>query len=181
MRAAQSIGTWRTGPSDVFGVLARDRNELSHSRMLAWLLDPLGHHGLHIDFSAELLAAARLPVPSDLDQSVVRIEVSRTESRADVVVELASGGFVIENRIDAVEGPEQCARIANDYPSDAVGLIFLTPSGRPPITAGTSAERWRSLSWRDARRAREHAAGSGSAAGRYIVDDYLSTLRRIFR
>lgn len=181
MRSAQASGRWRTGPADMLGVLERDRSELSHSRMLSWLLDPLGQHGLQARFAAELLWAAGLGVPPDLDFAIVKLEVARTESRADVVVELPSGGFVIENKVDAVESPAQCERIASDYPSASVGLIFLSPSGRPPVTAGSSAPRWHTLSWRSVRIALEATAGIEAGAGGRVVGDYLTTLRRIFR
>lgn len=140
-QAAEAVGAgrWRTGPADLLGVSGRDRDELTHSRMLAWVLNPLGQHGLGpslLEAFVRRLDPRRRDLGGDLHQARVRLEVTRAESRADIVVDLARGGIVIENKIDAVEQPDQCLRQANDYQRHV--LVFLTPHGYPPTTAGPS-------------------------------------------
>src|SRR5690554_127940 len=39
-------GLWHRGPADVFSILGLKRREIYHSKMLAWLFDPLAAHGL---------------------------------------------------------------------------------------------------------------------------------------
>ena len=41
-----SEGLWLTGPSDFLDIIGRARDENTHSRMLEWLLNPTGRHGL---------------------------------------------------------------------------------------------------------------------------------------
>src|SRR5687768_2989865 len=44
----RSSGSWVTGPTSLLGVIGVRRLEEQHSRVLAWLLDPSGRHGLGI-------------------------------------------------------------------------------------------------------------------------------------
>ena len=46
-------GDWQRGPEDIFSIIGLERNEVRHSAMMAWLLDPLGRHG----FGTALLEA----------------------------------------------------------------------------------------------------------------------------
>src|SRR4051794_1933502 len=39
-------GVWMSGPVDLMTILDLQRDELSHSAMVAWLLTPTGTHGL---------------------------------------------------------------------------------------------------------------------------------------
>jgi len=39
-------GLWMRGRADFLGVMWMERAEIRHSRLIAWLLDPLGRHGL---------------------------------------------------------------------------------------------------------------------------------------
>lgn len=131
----------------MFGVLDRDRSELSHPRMLAWFLDPLGQHGARHPARAPSYCVP--PALASRPNSISRASPSRLHARrAELIVEVPSGGFVIESTVDAVEGPAQCERIAADHPSDVVSLIFLSPSGRPPITPSASAPRWHTCRFR---------------------------------
>lgn len=49
-------GRWVQGPANFFGILGRNRDELLHSAMLAWLLNPDGRHGLGGAFLGRLVA-----------------------------------------------------------------------------------------------------------------------------
>jgi len=40
------VGQWTRGRADFLGVMWMERAEIRHSRLIAWLLDPLGRHGL---------------------------------------------------------------------------------------------------------------------------------------
>jgi hypothetical protein len=175
---AIAAGTWRTGPSDTLGVLGRDRDELVHSRMLAWLLDPLGHHGLGGEAIRAFAEAAGITVSEDTRRAIVQTELTRPFSRADIVIESPQFGIVIENKLDAVEGCCQCLRLADDYPGHH--LVFLTPSGRRPISAGDSVERWTVISWKTVTRVVGQLLLQASGAGVHVVEEYHNALRRIF-
>lgn len=181
MRTLMVQGAWRVGPTDMFGVLGRARDELSHSRVLGWLLDPIAQHGLGDRFLrrvlSELGAVDALEWPYGVQ---VHLELSRTESRADVVVVLGDRSLVVENKVDAIEGPDQCWRIARDHP-DAI-LAFLSPAGRSPMSAGDSHQRWNLLSWVTVRRILEAVVEGDrpEAKGAHLIDDYVTTLRRQF-
>jgi hypothetical protein len=176
--ASVAAGTWRTGPSDTLGVLGRDRDELSHSRMLGWLLDPLGQHGLGSTFLAAFAGALCQPLIGSCERAAVYLEMSRGESRADIVIQLPQDTIVIENKVDAGEQADQCLRLANDHPDGL--LVFLTPSGKRPTTAGTSLYRWKSLSWRQLGKILTAVLPGAVGPGRSATIDYNSTLKRLF-
>src|SRR5690349_11058540 len=44
--ALRDQGRWVHGREDFLGVVSKHRDELTHSRAIAWLLDPCGKHGL---------------------------------------------------------------------------------------------------------------------------------------
>ena len=132
-----------------FGVA---RDEVSHSRALAEVLDPRRHRGARAVLASLLGEVAASP---SLDPATARVfaaaaggaweraAVRRERLLIDVVVELSGskGALVlgIENKIDAGEQPEQLARyqasLGRAYPGRAAAMVFLTPTGRSPSTA----------------------------------------------
>lgn len=172
----RAAGRWLTGRDDFLGVIRRARDEVTHSAVLGWLLDPAGRHGLGSRLTTSLLARLGLSAAED-DPVVVRLEVTGETSRADLVV--TSGGLkvVIENKVDAVEQPCQCCRLVADHP-EAQRFVFLTPTGRRPTTA-CPGDKWHCIRWSAVADLLEAALRqSGPAAGRHIAEDYLTTLRR---
>jgi hypothetical protein len=98
---------------DAVGIV---RQEIRHSRFLAFLLDPNGAHGFSESFLRAFLTAAvaghpeplvsRLAVAvADLSNCLVHCE----RDHFDITVEVPSLKllFVVENKIDAVESPKQ--------------------------------------------------------------------------
>lgn len=151
MRNAQlriaSTGGWTQGPSTLMDVLGVTRNEVMNCRVVRWLLDPLGRHGIGTDLLGEVARALAVEV-DDLEQARVEAEVSRLQSRADIVVTGPGGAWtwVLEAKVDAAEGDEQGRRLEEDWP-EADPLVFLTIRGeRLPWTA-TEPDRWQTLSW----------------------------------
>lgn len=101
---------------NLFDAVGIQRQEIRHSRFLAYLLDPRNPHGLGSEFLRAVLAQAvstnRPPNVSalrvetaDLDLSTVYCE----RDHFDVSVEIPSLQllFVIENKIDAIESQDQ--------------------------------------------------------------------------
>ncbi len=186
-------GLWVSGPSDLLSVLGRQRDELTHSRILGWLLSPTGGHGLGRRFLRTLLDHV-WPGEGLLQSGVVTvgIEVTRSaadefglsrEARADVVLVGEDVTVVIENKLDAGEQVDQCERLYwawADQPTE-VRWLFLTPTGREPVTTSSAAARaaWRPMSYADVRRLiaaalADHTVRSG--IGHSSAMQYLETL-----
>jgi hypothetical protein len=182
--ALRRVGRWVRGPSDIFGVLGISRAEVRHTRLIAWLMDPAGRHGLGVGFLQRVLARA---FPEErfegLDRASPACEVVRADCRADIVVWGPSFTIVIEAKVDAIEGPEQCAYQYLQF-SDEPGsrFIFLSPRGRLPETATGEAEgAFRSVSFGALREDLRNALEGGApATGRGAAEDYLRTLEREF-
>lgn len=144
----RSRGRWVRGPADLLSVIGRGRDELVHTRLLAWLLDPVGNHGLGAGLLRRLSQHVGVDDLSALDIEEVRIrrEVSHPLGRADLIVDLAATTIVVENKIDAPEQPGQCARMVQAFGSDDTRFVFLTLDAAAPTTAGEHADRWVVLS-----------------------------------
>jgi hypothetical protein len=143
-----TAGGWTQGASSLMAVLNLTRNEVANCRVIRWLLDPLARHGLGANFLAALAVEIELEL-SERGRAISKAEVSRANSRADVVVSSARGDWtvVIEAKVDAAEGDRQAARLEEDWP-EAGRLVFLATDGvRLPWTA-TDRNRWRTASWR---------------------------------
>lgn len=140
-------GEWVSGPSSIMSVLGIARAEVLDCRVLRWVFDPLARHGLGASMLRRLSAAVGVEF-GDPNSVTVEAEVSRQNSRADLGIAGPDGEVVVEAKIDAVEQPDQAARLESDWP-DAAALVFLTPGcARLPTTATTAGtSRWQHLSW----------------------------------
>jgi PD-(D/E)XK nuclease superfamily len=187
-------GRWVSGPSDLLSVLGRQRDELVHSRMIGWLLTPTGRHGLgrrflralldHVWPSEQLLQSGVVTVDLEETRSAADEIGSLREARADIVVLGEDATIVIENKVDAGEGVEQCERLYwswADRPTETRWL-FLSPTGRPPVTAHSTAARaaWRALSYGDLHRllqgAIDDAVEDANSIGRSTVRQYIAAI-----
>ncbi len=139
------LGGWVTGPSSLMAVLGLRHDEVHNCRVVAWLLDPLARHGLGVRIFTSFVHDV-LPTEK-IDVTTVRpaLEVSRTESRADIVFAGLEPTVVIEAKINAGEGELQGARLERDWP-DAT-LVFLTRQGIAVPGTARDPARWRPYSW----------------------------------
>lgn len=175
-------GRWLDGREDLLGVIGMSRRETYHSAILAWLLTPTKRHGLGARFLQRLLS--RLAVESDpawLHCVRVECEVTRLETRADIVVWGTDFTIVIENKVDAGEQPAQCERLHDRFCDEvSPAFVFLTPTRAKPRSAGRAnvAERFVLLSYRDLI-ADLDAILCDTAA--QAVHDYRRTLAREFQ
>lgn len=137
---------------NVFDVLRSSQNEIRHSNILAWLLDPSGTHGLDELFLRRWLmevlnSAAKQDRSLDIDPVEVdaepfeRIEVWREWNHIDVVIRmtLANGidwVFAIENKVNATQGKYQLSgyrkKIEQSFSSSKRVFLFLTKEGEAP-------------------------------------------------
>lgn len=177
-------GRWVSGPGSMMGILRRRHLEVEHSRVLAWLLDPRGRHGL-----GTALLCGLFPRLSDgeLDElSVVTEEPCGDEVRGwgfvDIVVRTRESVLVIENKIWAGQHGEQLDLYYDEYVDDGAGFTFLTPGSRRARSSRPEVvEAWRPMGWRRdviptlSRLLHERPSPASAAA------DYLSALREEFR
>lgn len=185
----RSEGKWARGRDDFMGVLGVERLEVRHSRVIAWLLDPCGRHGLGVRFLEEVLAKTMSPSEIDairpgLAGAQPQCEVVIAGGRLDIVVEAAGLYLVIENKVDAPEGDKQCEYYFDTVLRDGRRFIFLTPDARPLHTERDDVrEAFAHCLYSELADMLERAlrAAHHDATGRHIATDYLRTLRREFR
>ena len=130
----------RFNVAEAFGV---DRNELAHSRFIAYLLDPTERHDLGIYFLTSFLDFLGLKFDSASWQGAwVKTEAwLDSDSRIDIYIRLGNGQIIlIENKVGALEDHcqiacyqdwLQCQDAPAVFPHQ---LVFLTPEGRPPVS-----------------------------------------------
>jgi hypothetical protein len=186
-------GRWTSGPSDMLSVLGRQRDELAHSRLIGWLLVPTGRHGLGRAFVTDFLDAlwpgqalmrsGAVIVDTEVTGAGLDQEGRLREARADIIMRGEGLTVLIENKLDAGEQPDQRERLYWAWAADPgdTRWVFLTPTGRPPVTATSDAARaaWRTLSYAQLRSVVQFAldkSASSSAKGRATAVQYLTTL-----
>ena len=105
----------RFNPIKIMGV---EQKEITHSNILAWLLNPQENHGLGDTFlKAFLSEALRDPRITDHHPSALEVsqadlkdaEIKREWKRIDLFIRSPRNGwvFVIENKFRSVQGPNQ--------------------------------------------------------------------------
>lgn len=177
-------GRWVVGADDILSIIRRARHEAHHSAMLAWLLDPLGKHGIGTSLLDRLLRHCGVNDAPSLRQARPALEVQRSGTRADIVVSGPGVTLVIENKVDAGEQSRQCDRLYEHFGSDpGVRFLFLTPTGRTPRTAtGAARAAWAQLSYSVLADMIEDAlhgpTANSSASGLSAAANYLLTIRR---
>lgn len=149
----------------LFGTLDLGLRETAHTRALAWLLDPRAEHGFgDALLQAFLQDAFRLSGSPELTDVRVSSELpsGKSQDRLDIFLEgrwtlperqAEDWMVIVEAKIQAVEGEDQCARYESQFRkrmagSDRTSLVFLTPEGRKAKSStnrGTSG--WKTLSF----------------------------------
>lgn len=142
-------------------------DEVTQSKILAWLLDRRLEHGTHAqgnlgfrlfiqEFGPELKSESPPQIMSYPNESYwVRCEVSGSESRVDIEI-AARGKFIIhiENKIHSFEGADQTHREWRDLERRANELgvsrsnihgIFLTLDGSKPANTDFVRVAWQRL------------------------------------
>ena len=134
---------------NIFSILNLNRQEIRHSAMLAWLLNPQANHGLGIaplkilllqlvDSLSENDRINALLTISTLDSSDVDVttESDTKTGRIDILIEMDSFVIGIENKIDTKDARGQLSKYATymkqQFPNKLSCLIYLTPEGAAP-------------------------------------------------
>lgn len=184
-----SKGQWVSGPSDFLDIIGRARDENTHSQMLAWLLKPTARHGLGCGFARRLVEhCTGEPVSAPAAVRRVRFSYWMNGREADIVVWGQSFTLIIENKVDAMEQPDQCDGLYKRFKNESSPLfLFLTPDGRKPETATTQGaqQAFRALSWPKVRAILEAVLNESRPATAVadavdVVRNYLRTLKEQF-
>lgn len=139
---------WRSGGTTLLAALGLQYQEVPLCRGLAWLLDPEGGHGLGRALVEALLRDLDLPIVEDAP-IYIRVEETRADTRADVVIRVGNQTVIIEAKVLAGEQPRQADRLYEHWSDENPTLVFLTRTGYAPYTAKRSAQFWESRTWRD--------------------------------
>ena len=150
------------GEFNSFDVLDVARSELSHSRVIAWLLDPRGSHGLGETFLRSFLREAAVSASStgidtigaaDIDSwELSHAVVFKERHYIDILVMDETNRYVcpIENKIGSGEHSDQLSRymkvVERSYGHLKPLPVFLTPGGIQPEKRA-DAERYAPLSY----------------------------------
>mgnify|MGYP001628303484 CR=1 FL=1 len=143
-RAAR-LSHQRASPN-VFHVLGMQNREEVPARVVAWLLDPQGTHGLGtrvlLDFVTLLLrkrpqhgreALIRILNDASLWSTAVYREESEGGDRVDILVHAPMASIVIEVKMASSEHGQQTKRYARRYRrAKGTAFVYLAPSGAPP-------------------------------------------------
>ena len=133
---------------NLFEAIGVVRQELRHSNLLAFLLDPTQSHGLRAVFLKELLQSVlsqteveSVVSSSDLDSwRLDAATVHREWHHIDILVidDVNRFAVIIENKIDTGEHSDQLNRYYDDvhshYSSYKIVALYLTPDGNAPTS-----------------------------------------------
>ena len=168
------------------------RQEIRHSNLLAFFLDPGQPHGLGDEMLRQLLhqiasPAATTAMPfSHLKRRLggyADLQVRREMMNIDVVAWSDKQRFAlaIEVKVDADEGEEQLKRyrerMEQEFPDYELQLLFLTREGTPPVD-----ECWSVITWASVctalDQARDRKQGTLSEASLFSIEQYLEFIKK---
>lgn len=186
-------GMWVGGPRSLLGVLGERHREVRHSRILGWLVDPTGRHGLGVTLLQSILSRLGLDDLSCRSAAVaLELECFDRDSNAigyvDVVVTAPGWRLVIENKVWSGQSGAQLDHYYKVLRAEATYFVYLTPNGVKPYSQDREvAAAWKPLSWRK-HIVPDLEAALGAARARSpqpdaiaAVEDYLVALKEELR
>lgn len=163
------------------------RQEIRHTNLLAFFLDPIQAHGLGDELLKQLLEEVGISAAPTggafsrlkrLLGGYADLQVRREMMNIDIVAWSDESKFVlaIEAKIDAVEGqgqlPRYKDRLLQEFPGYEVRMLFLTTGGSLPAD-----EAWTAITWGSAcsalKTARKKKCDGLSNAALFAIDQYL--------
>jgi hypothetical protein len=141
----------------------------------------------HVWPDEKLLQAGQVVVATETTRSAADEIGDLREARADIVVMGEDATIIIENKVDAEEGFDQCERLYwswADRPTETRWL-FLSPTGRSPMTvlSPTARAAWRTLSYSNLQVLLESALtgaeGGASSIARSTAHQYLASIAAV--
>lgn len=139
---------------NIFRVLRAARNEIRHSNMLAWLLDPAESHGLGDLFLRRWLMQVlhdaaesaesfdKLPSPIEVDVlDIEYVDVAREKANIDLLLVVTTDAdnqwvICVENKVESRQGRKQLEKyrtyVEHTFPQARRLFVFLTKYGELP-------------------------------------------------
>ncbi len=150
-------GLWLGGDRNLLQVLGLTRDELAHTRLLAWLLRPDGHHragraalfalGAAADVPESLLMGEVRVVLEEERKTVDRQEGEPTTTRADLVARTPRATLLVEAKVDALEQPAQLDRLRRTWAGEPdLHVLLVARSSHQQVTSNDGG-RWPATSW----------------------------------
>ncbi|MFI1563842.1 PD-(D/E)XK nuclease family protein [Streptomyces sp. NPDC020490] len=190
----RAAGFWNPPAATAMEVLGLDEREVPHSRVLRWLLDPTGSHGLGLRMLGALLrrsgredlAASLLPERIRVQRELVlEGSVEHADRRADIVVWVAGTPVVIEMKVRAKESTDQTRDLAGHFHAlhDSPLFIYLTLDGSDADHHAFRPVRLKEVAFdlRETLAAAPAPTRAAEIVGRRTAADYLETLGRLTR
>lgn len=126
------------GKFNIFSLLKVDHYENTHSSIIAELLSPHGTHGLNDIFLKLFIDEITQEVPFEefvIENSSIITEAGTGDGRIDILLDDCKGhAIVIENKLYAIDQPEQLIRYENyaasKYGKSKYRLFYLTLYGK---------------------------------------------------
>jgi hypothetical protein len=131
----------RTEACNLFVALGVAESEIRHSRLLAWLFDPRGSHGLgtkYLGAFLELVCKEDGDDLADYKLDLREFDIQCEEERIDLVLVHRAGRFVcaVENKVRIDQGDRQLEtyrrKIESAYQDWTCKFVFLTLKGEKP-------------------------------------------------
>ncbi len=150
-------GLWLGGDRNLLQVLGMTHDELAHTRLLAWLVRPDGHH--RAGRAALLALGAAALSPDNLLSGSVRVALEEQRptvdprdgepptTRADLVVRTLRATLLVEAKLDALEQPGQLDRLRRTWAGEAgLHVLLIGRSSHQQVTS-VGGGRWPATSW----------------------------------
>lgn len=168
------------------------RQEIRHSNLLAFFLEPGQPHGLGDELLKQLLHQAGRPATATgaplsrlkrLLSGYADLQVRREMMNIDVVAWSDKQRFAlaIEVKVDASEGTKQLQRyrerMEEEFPGYEIQMLFLTREGTPPADECWSAIAWDSVCTA-LEQARDRKHNTLSEVALFSIDQYLEFIRK---
>ena len=166
---------------------ALKRDEVRNASVLRWFLDPRGGHGWSDALLVDLLRRVGCHLPDGFpERPSARCSVSVEESpdgdrasRVDIQIDDADFFLVIEVKIKASEQKEQVKRYGDAAATRTLGrrpwaVVFLTPEGRSPTTAGDRINHVVPVSWGHVAAALRRIARTSSEVPRFLAMSFAA-------
>lgn len=178
-----------TGKFNIFDVLKASRNEIRHSNMLAWLLDPNENHGLGDAFLKcvfqrliEKDDIGRYDIFNILLCDMDSFSVYREWKNIDILLisQEEKIVFAIENKVGSHEHSNQLNRyrkiLESEYSDYNKIYVFLTPDGESP----SDVENWDVLTYMDIVEILENLKKRVKFQSdvSVMIDNYIEIIRR---
>lgn len=131
-----------SGLPNIFDILGITNNELKHSNMLSWLLQPSQAHGINESFIKRFLREIAQDEKSEISQLQTEnlpfedVEIRREWNHIDLLIIFPEHAIAIENKIWSKESGRQLERyrklIEEFFPDKSKSYVYLTPNGHTP-------------------------------------------------